>query len=233
MRPIDRGNLPEDEKGNPKIYKEYVDARRDLIDRIGSYCTYCNQKLPTSLAVEHIQPKVTSSNLELDWNNFLLACTNCNSTKGKKAVNLNDYLWPDMHNTHWAFLYNIDGTIEINPILDEIVIQKAQNLLDLVGLQKYVDTPQDRDRRWKNRFNEFQHAKDVLKLYLSASNKGAESEFIPLLVSRATESGFFSVWMTVFNEFPQIKRALIKGFKGTALNAFDIEGNSSKRTELL
>jgi hypothetical protein len=45
-------------------------------------------RLEASLAVEHVLPKkpegVTEiiKSRELDWENFLLACTNCNSTKG-------------------------------------------------------------------------------------------------------------------------------------------------------
>src|SRR5664280_2710916 len=118
MRPIERGPRPLDENGDPKIYTDYSYARRDLIDRMGQYCSYCNQRLPASLAVEHIQPKDPVPVLKLEWTNFLLGCTNCNSTKGATPIMLNDYLWPDIHNTHLAYIYKDDGTVDINPLLD-------------------------------------------------------------------------------------------------------------------
>ena len=233
MRPVERGSRPLDEHGKPKIYSDYSFARRDLIDRMGQYCSYCNQKLPASLAVEHIQPKNPVPDLKLEWTNFLLACTNCNSTKGVTLINADDYIWPDLHNTHLAFKYNEDGTIEINETLSEQLIVKAENLLKLVGLQKYVDKATDSDRRWKNRTETFSKAQTTLEIFKSASAKGAEEEFIELISILAPDSGFFSVWMTVFADYPKVKKVLIESFKGTASNAFDENQNSIIRTDIL
>lgn len=41
----------------------------------------------------------------------------------------------------------------------------------------------------------------------------------------ALGDGFYSVWMTVFANEPQILLALIDGFAGTNKNCYDEEGN--------
>ena len=96
MRPVARGTHPTDAAGNKKAWTEYSQSRGDLIDRIGEYCSFCEMHLDASLAVEHIQPKSLYPNLALEWDNFLLACTNCNSTKGDRDIKLNDYFWPHL-----------------------------------------------------------------------------------------------------------------------------------------
>ncbi len=53
MRPIERGDLPIDENGTPKIFSRYQDARGDLIDRLGEYCSYfLNLLSPTNLVFQ-------------------------------------------------------------------------------------------------------------------------------------------------------------------------------------
>ena len=74
MRPIDRGPAP-------RAYAEYGDSIGDLVDRLGRYCSYCERRLPTHLAVEHMAPKSLHEGRELDWCNFLLGCVNCNLSK--------------------------------------------------------------------------------------------------------------------------------------------------------
>lgn len=92
MRPVVRGAWPIDKDGNEIQFTEYQKARRELIKRLGEICSYCEMHLDSSLAIEHMRPKKPDGTNEgilerkLDWNNFLLACTNCNSTKGKKDV---------------------------------------------------------------------------------------------------------------------------------------------------
>lgn len=233
MRPVDRGEHPKEEDGSARIYTSYSNARRDLIDRMGQYCSYCNQKLPASLAVEHVQPKSLFPALELEWENFLLACTNCNSTKGNKPVDLNDYLWPDVHNTDLAFVYTQDGKVQVNTNLNSQLQQKAQNLLDLVGLEKYEDNYTASDRRWKNRKNTFSKVAESLKLFESALSKGAGEEFINVLGNYASDNGFFSIWLQIFTNYSQVRKKIIQSFVGTAANAFDINTNAISRTDEL
>lgn len=103
MRPVLRGDTPTDEEGRAIEYGDYKDARDDLIDRMGDYCSYCEVALHSQVDVEHVQPKSLNPELELEWKNFLLACGNCNSIKGNKEVELSDYYWPDQDNTLRAF----------------------------------------------------------------------------------------------------------------------------------
>ncbi len=100
MRPVNRGDWPsrKTDRGTTAnvIYKEYGSIRIDLIGRIGEYCSYCEVPLGVNLAIEHMLSKVFSLN-DIDWNNSLLACTNCNSRKkdqlGSEAA-LQNYFWP-------------------------------------------------------------------------------------------------------------------------------------------
>lgn len=233
MRPVQRGHRPVDPAGKPVQFSQYGHARGALIENMGQYCSYCNQKLPASLAVEHVQPKDPVPHLKLEWTNFLLGCTNCNSTKGDKLIDLDDYLWPDVHNTHLAFQYNEDGTIQVAPNLPALIAQRAQNTLDLVGLQKYPDEQSASDRRWKNRKDAYNKAKEALDLFKLADQKGAGAIAADYVAGWAPDSGFFSIWFKVFDNFPIVKAALIKGFAGTAPDAFDARINPISRTSIL
>lgn len=233
MRPVRRGPRPVDSAGKPVQFSQYGHARGALIENMGQYCSYCNQKLPASLAVEHVQPKTPVPHLKLEWTNFLLGCTNCNSTKGDKLIDLEDYLWPDVHNTHLAFEYHEDGTIDVAPGLPASVARRAQNTLALVGLQKYSDDQSASDRRWKNRKDAYNKAKTALELFKQANQKGAGTEAARLVAGWAPDSGFFSIWFKVFDKFPIVKTALINGFTGTAPDAFDVHANPTSRTNVL
>ena len=35
----------------------YAQAKPDLINRMGHYCSFCERRISTNFAVEHIQPK--------------------------------------------------------------------------------------------------------------------------------------------------------------------------------
>ena len=96
MRPIRRGGSP-----RHSDFNNYKDAKAYLVSRLGSYCSYCERRIATMLAVEHIQPKDLPAygHLTGRWENFLLGCVNCNSTKKDKDVQLDTILLPDRDNT--------------------------------------------------------------------------------------------------------------------------------------
>ena len=48
------------------------------------------------------------------------------------------------------------------------------------------------------------------------------------IMMTATADGFFSVWMTVFSEEPQILLALIENFPGTNRLCYDEHGKPKK-----
>jgi len=48
------------------------------------------------------------------------------------------------------------------------------------------------------------------------------------IIMTATSDGFFSVWMTVFSDEPQILLALIDKFPGTRKGCYDKQGEIKK-----
>ncbi len=220
MRPIERGNPPLDEEGNEKTYSRYQNARGDLINNLGQYCSYCETRLNASLAVEHVQPKDLKPELELEWSNFLLGCTNCNSTKSVKSIKLEDYFWADTHNTFIPFVYLESGIVTINGELTDLEKIKTANMIELVGLDKTPTKQDESDRRWTNRKEVWEVANRTLTNLNDLSND-IRRLFIELLVDAAKGYGFWSIWMHVFEEHNDVKIALIKGFKGTHEACFD------------
>lgn len=222
MRPVTRGDIPIDEETNqPKTFSDYKYARKDLIERLGQFCSYCESRLPASLAVEHLQPKSHHPDLRLDWNNFLLACTNCNSTKGAEDVQVDEYFWPDMDNTFIPFNYKEGGLIEISDNLDNTDTTKAENTIELTGLDKQTNNDQASDRRWLNRLMTW----DLAIFHENEFNKILEPDFKSIyaraIVDLAIGFGFWSVWMTIFRDHSDVIQNLIDNFPGTCSECFD------------
>lgn len=63
---------------------------------------------------------------ELDWNNFLLGCPNCNSVKGDADVADESALWPDRHNTMLALAYSRGGFVRVAEELNDELQQRAR-----------------------------------------------------------------------------------------------------------
>ena len=228
MRPVERGPIPiaDPQTNQPKVYAAYGNARGDLIQRMGQYCSYCETRLNASLAVEHVQPKGINPDLELSWDNFLLGCTNCNSTKGSRQIILDEYFWPDIHNTFIPFVYEADGQVNLNPALTDTDKQKAQAIADLIGLQKYPDNASASDRsRWKNRKGTYEKALYSKSNLEAATAHGVRDLFIEQLIISATFAGFFSIWFKVFEGKNDVLRAWLQAFPGTHLASFDPANN--------
>jgi hypothetical protein len=215
VRPVARGPAP-------RTYTAYGQAIGDLENRLGIYCSYCERRLPTSLAVEHVVPKSLQPALKTSWDNFLLGCTNCNSVKLAQPTNKRDFLWPDMDNTLTAFAYSEGGFVDVSTGLTAALKSKAKKLMKLVGLDRHeADSrpkPAGRDKRWQQRI-------DAWNAAVLAQSRLAELGDVPaaqdLVLMAAEGYGFFSVWMTVFSHHRAIRKALIKRFKGTAPDCFD------------
>ena len=224
MRPVDKGACPYDS------INKYQDAKEPLVKRIGEYCSYCEVHLESGLAVEHVQPKSRQPSKECDWLNLLLACPNCNSTKGDADINdsnINDYLWPDIHNTFLALQYSKAGVVSVNPSLPHDIQEKAQRLISLVGLDRTPDISCDNsDKRWLKRKEAWgiaQRAKERLQKCNCAEMRAQIADTFEV-------NGHFSIWMTVFANDADIKKRLIEKFRGTSCNAFDALGNPIPRT---
>lgn len=228
MRPITRGPHPQNGESLFE-FENYRYVRGHLIERLGQYCSYCEAPMPSSLAVEHILPKGAQGlseeerrRRELDWDNFLLACSNCNSTKGDRNLSRKDCLWPDMDNTCLALRYSEGGLVSPAEELTEEIQKLAQRLIKLVGLDRIPkEEPfgqrEANDRRWDNR----RKAWDKAVLKRSQLAKNGNATFRETIVELAQATGYWSVWMTVFCDDEDMLKRLIEAFPGTCSTCFD------------
>jgi hypothetical protein len=181
------------------------------------------------LAVEHVQPKGLPAHAHLIgwWNNFLLACVNCNSTKKDKPFVLAQVFLPDRDNTYAAFAYLPDGTVSASAQTNSAGLSAAANaLLELVGLDKAAsNTPDENDHqvaldRVRQRMETWLKAEDAMK---DIADNPQNDKLRDYVVKLAHETGFFSVWMTVFSSDPDMRLRLIHAFPGTAASGcFDL-----------
>ncbi len=229
MRPINRGTVPVDTNGNEIKFKKYSQARGELIKRLGQYCSYCEMRLPASLAVEHVQPKKPEGenenivDREINWNNFLLACVNCNSTKGNEDVVLNDYFWPYTDNTFYFITYSEGGFVTPSNNLTPDQKEKADATIKLTGLDKTpLNDPKASDRRWLSRKEAWEIATRNKKR-LSTSNS---CQYRDTLVDLMKENGHWSIWMTVYRDDPDMLKRFIKALPGTRSEYFDENGSA-------
>jgi uncharacterized protein (TIGR02646 family) len=215
MRPVNRGEHPV-ELASPMAH--YRDAAPYLRERLGRYCSYCERWIATSLAVEHIAPKHADRAKERDWNNFLLACTDCNSTKGTK-VSASDSLWPDQHNTFNALLYREDGAIKPHPALAPTEQARSAALLQLVGLDK--PPKDDNSHRWDDRMEAWGKAQRAREL-LQRMPPPLLERTRALALETLTGHGGWSIWMTVFSDDPVMQNLFVDQFPGTARERLDL-----------
>lgn len=215
MRPVTKGAAP-------KIYREYGDAINDLETRLGRYCSYCERQILSNLAVEHVSPKRHDPSREKDWNNFLLACSSCNSIKSDTLTNDDDFLWPDKDNTLLAIEYLEGGIVKPSRNLKPGIESKALALIELVGLDRHPGMPNgkkpaDRDSRFDDRNKAWELAKATREMLNTRSDD--ISRWVAVETSKVR--GFFSIWIEVFKDDEDMCRRLIEAHEGTAKDCFD------------
>ena len=205
----------------------------NIRSRLGEYCSYCERRVPTGLAVEHIQAKSLPAYKHLigRWDNFLLSCVNCNSTKYNNDYLLNEILLPDRDNTFSAFVYSADGLVTPSPALSEELRQVAWNILKATGMDKPPNKNVDENGkqvaldRAGQRMEVWAIAQDAQNDVLANPDNEAVRR---LAVQSALGHGFFSIWMTVFKDDPEMLQRLIDAFDGTrASGCFDPETGAS------
>lgn len=211
MRPVDKSLF----QSNKKVYNNYGDAKPDLIAAIGGYCSFCERHgFSSALDVEHIEHKDKHPDKEKLWDNFLIACKNCNSIKGTKDIDYSRIILPHIDNTYFPFQYLESGYIKIKDDVKES--EKAKALVDLVGLDRRPGHPMysTKDNRWQER-------KKVWELSRKYHNKLTQNKCdIETIIDLALKSGFWTIWMFAFNEFPEVQKELILNFKGTRQSCF-------------
>lgn len=221
MRPVHRGNCPQ-----ASDFDNYRDAYGELVSRIGMFCSYCERRIPTQLAVEHIEPKDGPHGhpeLQGRWQNFLLGCVNCNSTKGANDVVLANLLLPDRDNTAAAYEYTMDGKINLAAGLTAPQLTCAMNTLRLVGLDKRLNQVDDSNGQLVaiDRVAQRMEAWLIAQVSKDDLQTNPNDAFRRQIARTATGHGFFSIWMTVFHDDPVVRKLLIKEFAGTATDCFD------------
>lgn len=231
MRPVDKGPIPLDENGNAIGVSDYKKWRSSLIDRIGAYCVYCDMPLSHSLNVEHVQPKNPPAGFTpgdpIAWDNMLLACGPCNNAKDNTPINFDDCYFPENNNTLLPFKvsfideYSNAAIIDVADDLLPLQTTKAQRTIDLLDLDNVDNRPDIVDLRWKKRFEVVIRSKETLDYYNKAIENGFYNGLANLVATTAFFSGFFSVWFNVFRDHPEVRKALIEKFKGTATDCFD------------
>ena len=219
MRPITRGKSPQ-----PVDYGNYRNAFADLVSRLGPYCSYCERRMQTHLAVEHIQPTglPAYASLEGRWDNFLLGCINCNSTKKDKDVVLASVVLPDRDNTAAAYDYTSDGKVSAGAGLSPVLAKMAAGTLSLCGLDKGPSQVKDENGQLVaiDRFNQRRETWGIALNSKDELRQSPTDNVRRLIVDLARNSGFFSIWMQVFDDDPDMRQRLIHAFPGTARDCF-------------
>ncbi|MCF8294943.1 MAG: HNH endonuclease [Bacteroidales bacterium] len=238
MRPIVKTEKF-DENGSPLLYNPWTSAKQDLVDELGDFCSYCEKQVDrSSLSIDHIHGIKTVDlngiylydNLKFRWDNFLLACKNCNSIKGIKDIEDLDPFMPHLHNLLFYIEIGEGGMIFLKADIAGKKRKRAQTFINLIGLDRSPGHPDysSKDDRWEYRLKAFDIASRYKKKYL-ANPKETDVETICRL---AGCNGFFSVWYYIFKDYPEVVKILLNGyfsetefcnpFRGTSLESFDL-----------
>lgn len=212
MRPIAKGAAPQ-------VFTKYVDARDHLIARIGDYCCYCERHCDPH--VEHIEPQGKYPNRSLDWLNFLLACSYCNGIKTDTFAGTSAYYFPDDANTAYLFIYDeANNEVCVNgAITNTAIVTTGQGTVDLVGLNRRLDSRNRPDRRWQKRLEAWRIAQRAHTRH--CANPPIDAKDIESIRELALQTGFFSIWLTVFANVPAVCVDLIQSFPGVRTACYD------------
>ena len=203
MRPVVRGLAP-------RTYTGHRQARDPLAKRIGFYCSYCEIAVTNMIEVEHVVP-ISQGGGELDWNNFLLSCKYCNTNKRDNNISRNGYLWPDRDNTDLAFAYDIHSVIRPRVGSRQ---READATILLMGLNRGgagAPAATVADLRPSHRIDCWLAAQRALELYMEQPTE----RMAELVAIAAQGRGFYSIWMTVFSDYPQVQQYIRVAFPGT------------------
>jgi hypothetical protein len=204
--------------------------------------------LSHALQVEHVKPKnlyPDNKEIELGWDNMLLACGSCNNAKSDQNIEGENYILPEQDQAlnffkAWSFPLREplpDGIVyaddkkklrEIHQGQNACVIGAKDNLprankqraADTIGLLKLNQIDLRTaivDFRWKKRGETLLQTKVCRMLFDSNQDKEQAAKWIAIA---AKGYGFFMLWYQEVTE-PEVRKALIDQFRGTRTNAFD------------
>lgn len=222
MRPVDKGYAP-------RTYTDYGQARHDLAEKIGYYCSYCEMKVFQSIEVEHILPQ-NQGGAVLNWDNFLLSCKYCNTIKSDHNSNITDYFWPDRDNTDLVFEYSEGKVIKPKSTLQADFKPIAENTINLTGLDRIPsgeNEPTEADTRWRSRHEEWNKAKNSLARWQKAPIPEMAEQ-----IALTSLGGHYSIWMKVFEDHQDVLNEIDKVYqnKYSLFKQFDHEGKREIRS---
>ncbi|WP_410005396.1 HNH endonuclease signature motif containing protein [Aequorivita nionensis] len=203
MRAVNKGN-------SPRTYTRYQDARNDLGGRIDWHCSYCEMAITNMIEVEHIVPR-DNGGAPLDWENFLLSCKYCNTVKGARNPSRTGYIWPDRDNSDLAFDYSEAGGITAKPTP---VRTEALATIELMGLDRNPGMPNEptkADSRWIFRLQSWQIAKYSFENWQDSPSPQMANQ----IALTAKGMGFYSIWVKVFENEPEVLEQLRSEIIGT------------------
>lgn len=128
------------------------------------------------------------------------------------------YLWPDEDDTFHAFSYDTEIPKLNERYLQsqgEEIRQKAENLFYLVKLDNVPLNPAIKDRRYAMRNEVRNYALESKKGWNKVKKTSQETMYLRQIEMLAKASGFFSIWMNVFQDDMEVKKMFISAFKGT------------------
>jgi len=219
MRPVTK-SVRYNEDGSPLTFHHWDEAKTDMLNELGKYCSFCEREgYRSSLAIEHIFPKDLDKyeHLKFRWDNFLLGCINCNSTKGTKDIDPSHIYLPNLDNLLTTVEILEGGAIQVKGDLPEDVRNKTIAFIELVGIDRDPSHPRysEKDDRWESRLKVWEIATDFCRDYQDQQIR------LERIVQMAQWSGYFSVWLKVFRAHPEVKELLIRSFSGTDTGCFD------------
>ncbi len=222
MRPVDKGKAP-------RTYTDYGQARHELAERIGYYCSYCEMKVFQSIEVEHILPQ-NQGGAVLDWDNFLLSCKYCNTLKSDHNSNIIAYFWPDRDNTDLVFDYSEGNVIEPKSTLKDEFKPIAENTINLTGLDRIPsgkNEPTEADTRWRSRKEQWDIAKESFVRWQKAPFPEMAKQ-----IALTSLGGHYSIWMKVFEDQQDVLNEIDEVYKTkySLFKKLDDEGKREIRT---
>ncbi|MEA5618066.1 hypothetical protein VB711_09485 [Cronbergia sp. UHCC 0137] len=229
MRPVQRGSIPINPNTDQKVsFSKYQDAKKQIVERIGHYCCYCEKPVTNVRDVEHILPKEHYPRLQTVWHNFFISCRVCNDIKGRSLIRRKNFYWADVDNTFRIFEYHpLSADVKVNSLLSDPERVIAKNTLDLIGLDRKPGHPKitPADERWTERLVAVGIAQEA---FADLQNNDTP-EMRKQIVRTAQSQGFWSIWMTVFQNDADMLNRLINGFPGTSKTCFDVQGKAIPR----
>lgn len=102
-----------------------------------SFCTKTILEFDTEMTIEHIRTKKDYPQKIFEWSNLLCACRTCNTKRSIKKYDRGKYLDPTkIIDIEKYFLFELDGSIEINKELSDAEQKKAKYMIEMYDLNR-------------------------------------------------------------------------------------------------